>query len=180
LHARLGEQIYEWLAQNNPDVIIGDAFELANFQHDLTRFLIDRAIQKYQSLHGRSIENYEIPICCRVEEGIGNLRFQTFPYGDYGVFLLTEQEVSLKQKVADWASGQDEFISKVCKLIQNSREEPYRAVPADRNYATPPQGLKKHYDDRGEEEVNAGRYTVPISFESHFVPLVQALSKTAN
>ena len=78
--------------------------------------------------------------------------------------------------IADWASTQDAFIAKVCKFMPNMRHEPYRAVPPERSYHVPPPGLKKHYDDRGHEEVHLGRYKHPILFDRHFVPLARAVA----
>jgi hypothetical protein len=87
----------------------------------------------------------------------------------------TPHEISAKRSLADWASVQDGFVAKVCKLIPDVQREPYRPVPVNRDYTIPPEGIRKHYDDRGSEEVRAGRYAAPILFAKHFVPLVNAL-----
>jgi hypothetical protein len=173
-HVALGKQISNWLLSICPRVVIGDAFELSNFQHDLGRALLDNALRSHR-LKFKHVQNYEFPICCRSEEGTGKLCFQRFPFGEYETFRLTASEVTNKRTLGLLASQHDDFIASVCPMIPDIQIEPYRSVPWDRDYTTPPPGLKKHYDDRGREEVSAGRYAKPILFDEHFVPLVRAL-----
>lgn len=178
LHLTLGRQILKWLQKIQPTAVFGDSFELSNFQHDATRLLLDAAINEYQRQQvdgGGNLRNYEIPICCRIKDGTDNLIFQTFPQGSYEEFALSESEVNTKLSIGEWASQHDAFVEKVCGLIPNVRSEPYREVPPNRDYRVPPVGLKKHYDDRGREEVLAGHYSAPILFGQHFVPLVNAV-----
>lgn len=173
-HIELGKQVSTWLSNVRPRVVLGDAFELSNFQHDLGRALLDNALRSYRSQF-EYVQNYEFPICCRAEEGTDKLFFQRFPFGEYETFSLTAPEVEMKRTLGEWASRHDDFIATVCPMIPDIQSEPYRSVPWNRNYTVPPSGLKKHYDDRGREEVKAGRYAKPILFDDHFVPLVRAL-----
>jgi hypothetical protein len=174
LHMNLGKTISEWVTKVKPDVVFGDAFELSNFQHDVTRLLLDKALRKYK-LENPKVQNFEIPICCRTVDGTENVFYQKFPYGEYKLFKPKQEEVVMKLALADWASKQDDFIAGVCKVVR-SVDEPYRPVPWDRDYTLTPAGLKKHYDDRGWEEVKAGHYEKPILFDKHFVPLVKELN----
>lgn len=173
LYFKLGETIYDWLNNNKPEVVFGDAYELSNFQHDVTRLLLDHSLRRFR-LQNPNIQNFEIPICCRTTEGTGNALFQTFPFGEYETFTPNEFEATIKNTIAEWACQQDDFIAKVCKLVPGLAE-PYRNVPWDRDYTQPPKGLKKHYDERGWEEVTSKHYEEPILFEKHFVPLANAL-----
>jgi hypothetical protein len=173
-HIALGKQISDWLLRISPRVVLGDAFELSNFQHDLGRALLDNALRSYRTKSG-DVQNYEFPICSRSEEGTSKLCFQRFPFGEHETFCLTAPEITIKRTLGQWASQHDDFIATVCPMIPDIQKEPYRPVPWDRDYTMPPSGLKKHYDDRGREEVSAGRYAQPILFDDHFVPLVRAL-----
>lgn len=179
-HKRLADHIYHWINEYRPATVIGDAFELSNFQHDLTRFLIDCALKKMRRTEAMAPSNLEIPICCRTKDGTDKLDFQVFPFGAYESFFLTPEERRVKRHIAEWAAQQDAFIAKVCKIIPDWTKEIYRDVPNDRDYSTPPEGLKLHYDDRGIEEVRSGNYETAISFKNHFVPLVEAIGPSVS
>ena len=43
-HLSLGHDIFRWLLKIRPTKVFGDAFELSNFQHDMTRLLVDTAL----------------------------------------------------------------------------------------------------------------------------------------
>lgn len=171
-HVSLGRQVTAWLNETQPDAIVGDAFELSNFQHDAGRLMVDKAVKSYKPAADRAV-NYETPICCRTDGGTENLFYQRFPYGDHAAFHLNDAELSAKTAIAQWASLQNDFIAHVCPLIPDAASEPYRIVPPERDYTRAPAGIRKHYDDRGREEVALGTYEQPILFEEHFVPLAR-------
>jgi hypothetical protein len=173
-HASIGDRIFEWLRTVRPDVVLGDAYETYNFHHDLARLLIDDSIQRLRVL-GRRIENYEFPLSCRVDEPDAVVQYGVFPFGAFRALRLNPRELTVKRELTELISRGDSFIAGVAPLFAKPEVEPYREVPADRDYTVPPARLALYYDERGREVVRAGRYAEAISFRNHFVPLVRAL-----
>jgi hypothetical protein len=113
-------------------------------------------------------------LVCRTEPGLWNLRFQEFPRGEFETFHLTEEETRLKKSLADWASTQRTEAAGVKDFFSIEREV-FRRVSSDRDYTTPPEGLRLHYDEWNEFQVQCGKHARPILFAKHFVPLVRQL-----
>ncbi len=173
-HAVIGDRIFDWLGTARPDVVLGDAYEAYNFQHDVARLLIDDSIQRWRNL-GRRIENYEFPLSCRVDQPGEPVRYGVFPFGLPCELRLDAREMATKRDAIARVGRADPFIATVAPLFPNPELETYREVPSDRDYTEPPPGLALYYDERGREVVSAGRFAEPITFRNHFVPLVHAL-----
>jgi hypothetical protein len=165
---KIGDRIAAWLDAVEPEVVLGDAFELSNFQHDVGRFLLDRA------LRGRSVLNFEFPLS--YQPSSGSLLFGTLPAGPFEQLRLSAAEAALKREVVERAAAADPFVANVRAYFPSLETETYREVGAARDYTRPPADVERYYDRRGREEVAAGKYENAISFDEHFVPLVRALS----
>jgi len=59
-HLQMSPQIIDWLQKVRPAAVLGDAYEMSNYQHDVGRLMLDWAIKRYNSL-GQVAENYEFP-----------------------------------------------------------------------------------------------------------------------
>jgi hypothetical protein len=173
-HAAVGDRIFGWLREVRPDAVLGDAYEAYNFQHDLTRLLIDDVVQRWRNL-GRRIENYEFPLSCRIDSPGAPVRYGEFPSGSRHELRLSAGELAAKREVVARVGRADPFVAGVAPLFPRPGVETYREVPPDRDYTAPPPGLALYYDERGREVVAAGRYGEAITFRGHFAPLVRAL-----
>jgi hypothetical protein len=169
----LRRKLLAWLQDVQPDRLFGDAFELSNVIHDTGRAILDSAWREYRTQ--TPCENFELPLVCRTEPGLWSLRFQQFPDSDHEIFHLTEEEIRIKQTLADWAATQRTEAAMVKPYFVIQREL-FRGVPVDRDYTTPPKGLRFHYDEWNAEQVKLGKYAQPILFADHFVPVVRKLS----
>lgn len=168
-------RIFAWIERVRPDAVFGDAFELTNYQHDVGRLLLDGAVARYRA-RGVHLQNYEFPLSARPAQPGAPLQFGAFVRGPFEQFGLTADEVKLKQRIVQWSAEADPFVAQVAPLFPAVDIEAYRQVPHDRDYAVLPPELARHYDERGREEVRAGRYAQAITFDDHFRPLVQALN----
>jgi hypothetical protein len=173
-HAALGARLFDWLCAVRPGAVLGDSYQGYNYHHDLTRLLIDDAVRRYRA-PGRACANYEIPLTYRPDEPGAPMCHGTFPDGPVLAFQLTANELAAKRELAARAGRADPFMATQIPLFASPETEPYRAVPADRDYTLPPPGAALYYDERGREVVAAGLYPRAITFREHFVPLVRAL-----
>src|SRR5262245_31134809 len=160
----LRDRILDWLRDVQPDAVLGDAFELSNFQHDVGRALLDAALRVYR-VQEPTVRNYEFPLSCRTAADLDQMRYQAFPQGPHETFCLSEQERRRKEEVLGWAASMSDFIATVAPLFPRIDEEPYRPVPWYRDYASPPPGLERHYDDYGRMLARRGALAQPILFE---------------
>jgi hypothetical protein len=170
----LRRKLVAWLEEIQPNSLFGDAFELSNVVHDIGRALLDSAWRQYRN--GIPGENFELPLVCRTESGLWNLRFQEFPHGEFEVFRLTEEETRIKNSLADWAATQRTEAAMVKGFFVIEREV-FRRVPFDRDYTKPPKGLRLHYDEWNKHQVQLGKHARPILFANHFAPIVKQLSE---
>jgi hypothetical protein len=168
-------RIIDWLEASEADVIFGDAYELSNYQHDVGRMLLDHAINALQR-KGRTIANYEFPLSVRADRPKAELEFGRFVEGTHATYTLNEMECALKQRIVATAKLEDSFIAHVAPHFPGLETEQYRPVPHNRDYLTVPAGISRYYDDRGIQEVQAGRYPQVITFEEHFRPLVEYIN----
>jgi hypothetical protein len=168
----LRQNLLAWLEDIRPNKLFGDAFELSNVVHDIGRALLDSAWRDYRESF--ACENLELPLVCRTEPGLWNLRFQQFPYGEFETFQLREEETRLKKSLADWAGTQRTEAAGVKDFFSIEREI-FRRVPFNRDYTTPPEGVRLHYDEWNEFQVQCGKHARPIMFAEHFVPIVREL-----
>ena len=166
------DQVLQWLEQVRPAALFGDAFELWNVVHDIGRALLDSAWRQYSN--NAVCDNFELPLVCRTEPGLSNLRFQQFPHGDFDVFHLTKAEAQLKRSLADWAATRWPEAAETKSFFSIEREV-FRRVAPDRDYSISPEGLCLHYDEWGRLKVRQGRRAKPILFAQHFVPIVRQL-----
>jgi hypothetical protein len=169
---RLREKLLEWLQAVQPSLLFGDAFELSNIVHDIGRVLLDSAWREYRQQH--ECENYELPLASRTEPEPWNLHFQSFPRGSFETINLTDTEAGIKQSIVDWVKIQRAEAAAAEQYFSVKREV-FRAVPPDRDYTVPPEGLRFHYDEWGALQVALGKYKQPLRFADHFVPLVRQL-----
>lgn len=172
-HLELGAMIRDWLQDVKPDVVLGDAYEASNFQHDIGRLLLDEALRFHD--RPRTISNFEFPLTSRLPGDGNELRFGEFLTGTWETFSLTPREADVKRSIVDWAREHDPFVNDVADFFPDLAIEPFRPVPRDRNYLEPPPGLDLYYDERGREEVKQGKYETVITFQDHYVPLVEAV-----
>jgi hypothetical protein len=168
----LRDRIFQWLKEVRPTTLFGDAFELSNVIHDIGRALLDSAWREYGG--GHACQNFELPLVCRTEPGLWNLRFQQFPFGDFETFHLTKAEAQTKQSLVDWAGARRTEAAEVKGFFSIEREV-FRRVPDDRDYRFPPKGLRLHYDEWGRMKVEQGQHARPILFAEHYVPIVREL-----
>jgi hypothetical protein len=173
-HRAIVPRIVDWLESAQADVVFGDAFELSNYQHDVGRVMLDQAIKMLRS-KGRSVANYEFPLSVRADRPGAELEFGRFIEGSNEEYALSQMDCVLKRKMVEMAKIGDSFISHVAPQFPGLEVERYRPVPADRDYLRVPAGMSLYYDDRGREEVQAGRYQQAIAFAEHFCPLVESL-----
>jgi hypothetical protein len=177
-HLRMMPQIVDWLQKVRPAAVLGDAYEMSNYQHDVGRLMLDCAIKRYNR-SGHAAENYEFPLSSRLDRDDAPLTFGRFLTGPSEEFRLLPPEIATKRQVVELAARHDAFVSNVAPLFPGVDVEYYRSVPLDRNYHRPAAGLARHYDLRGREEVAAGRYAAAICFEEHFLPLVRFVEAAA-
>ena len=170
------QRVLTWLEAMRPALVFGDAFELSNVVHDIGRAVLDSAWREYSQK--TPCDNFELPLVYRSEPELWNLRFQEFPTGPFETIRLTEAEKRLKQSLADWVCTR-RVEAEMARAFFNLDTEVFRAVPSDRDYATPPDGLRFHYDDWGRYQVQLGKYSRPILFAEHFVPIVRGLPQLA-
>lgn len=168
----LRNEVLSWLERVGPTHLFGDAYEVSNVTHDLGRAVLDSAYRAYS--RNKPCENYELPLVCRTEPELWKLRFQEFPFGPFETITLTPEELATKQSVADWITTR-RVEAELARHLFKLETEVYRAVPTDRDYSRPPEGLQLHYDDWGRMQVMRGKYERPISFAEHFAPLVRQL-----
>ncbi len=173
-HAAVGDRVFDWLVGARPDAVLGDAYEAYNFHHDVTRLLIDDAVQRWRA-RGRRIGNYEFPLSCRPDVPGAAVRYGVLLSGAFRELKLTTAELTAKRELADAVGRRDPFVAATAPLFARPQAEAYREVPADRDYTVPPPGLALYYDERGAEVVRAGPHAEAITFRHHFVPLVLAL-----
>jgi hypothetical protein len=176
---RIRDSIARWLTAVQPDVVLGDAFECANYQHDVVRLMLDSALQRSQSKMG-TVTNYEFPLVCRTVCHPESVQYQMFPSGNIERLQLTSEEIARKEQLIHWAWPQSEFIAEVAPMFPPLDSEPIRKVAPDRDYTQVPEGLLKHYDRRGQEMVAQGIHKRPIRFEKHFLPLVKAMGMSTS
>lgn len=172
-YASWQQAIYQWLEQVKPDVVFGDAFELYNFNHDMVRVVLDGAIRRY-SAAGRTVRNYELALACRTEPELDKIRYQEFPYGHSHVFSLDTVTDAKKTEVIRRIGLEHPEIAQLLSICPTHRES-YRRVRANRDYSVPPAGLRRHYDEWGQEQVRRGKYAHALLFDEHFVPIVRGL-----
>lgn len=173
LHAELGARLSDWLHTVRPRAVLGDAYEAYNMHHDVARLLIDRALR---GTPGR-VTNYEFPLSCRVDEPGAPVQYGVFPFGPFRSLRLSAEEAAVKFALVEEVGRHDPFVAGVAPLFANPGMEPFRAVPADRDYTAPPPGLARYYDEHGRKCVAAGLHSRAITFAEHFVPLVRALDR---
>jgi hypothetical protein len=173
-HAAIGDRLFAWLRIVRPDVVLGDAYETYNYHHDVTRLLLDDAVQRCRA-RGRPVENYEFPLSCRVNEPGAPVSYGTFLFGPFRTLRLDAREAAVKRELTAVVGRTDRFVAGAASLFTDPEVEQYREVPADRDYTAPPPGVALYYDERGTELVTAGLYPQAITFRDHFAPLVRAL-----
>lgn len=173
-HAALGDLVFDWLRAARPDVVLGDAYEAYNYHHDVTRLLIDDAVERWRA-QGNRIESHEFPLSCRPDAPGAPVRYGEFVTGPFRAVRLDAHEAAVKRELVATVGRVDPFVAHTAPLFARPEVEPYRAVPRDRDYTAPPPGLALYYDERGREVVAAGKHAQPILYRAHFVPLVRAL-----
>lgn len=176
-HLEFIEPIVDWLEQVQPDSLLGDAFEASNYQHDIGCCLLAAAMSEYTLRTGRSIQRYEFPLSCQFLGEDASVQYGRFVTEDVEKCVLSDSEMQMKIELVLWASSRNDFVNQVSTLFPSDPIERFRSVDPDRNYSVPPPGLALHYDRRGIEEVAAGRHQNAINFQSHFIPLVQAVDR---
>lgn len=173
-YRRQRDQIVAWLEKIQPDALLGDSLELSNFHHDVTRVLIDSAVAIYRA-KGYSIDNYEIAIACRIQDGFTNFLTQEFPDGSgTQIYRPNEDEREFKRQLTDCYIKSSLAVREVVRFFVSDREV-YRKVPSNRNYLIAPPLLKRHYEEWGLVQVIAGKYERALYFEKHFVPIAEGL-----
>lgn len=166
-------RILDWLLRVQPDVIYGDAFELTNFHHDLTRMLLDDAIREYQRHHS-NVENYEIAIASRTSDKMSSFLTQEFTSGSSEVYQPTPEEVRGKEMMLKIIGKKKPAVLLGPQFYDLNREV-YRGVPNDRDYTFSPPEFKRHYDEWGLQMVKRGKYEQAVLFDQHFAPIVRHL-----
>jgi hypothetical protein len=171
-YAAYRDRIVDWLLRVRPDVVFADGFEAYNFHHDLTQALLQGALRLYGTLRPAPA-HYECPLHCAMGEP-AQMRYQEFASGPFVSFDLTDEEVARKREWAEWVGRTNQYVLEVLPLYRLEREV-YRPVPAGRDYAEPPAGLRLYYDELGRELVRRGKHARALLFADHFVPLVRGL-----
>lgn len=175
-HTRPIPKMVDWLVRVQPDRVLGDAFEMSNFQHDIGCVQLHAALGLYEQAQATNVPHYEFPLSCRESYAGAPLKFGVFVGTPGETFELSAEEIALKRQLVEWAAIHDPFIADVApKFETHAGIERLRRVPNDRDYARPVPGLALHYDQRGRQEVANGRYSTAISFEKHFVPIAREI-----
>jgi hypothetical protein len=136
--------------------------------------LLDSAWREY-SAGPLQRENFELPLVCRTDPDLWQLRFQEFPDGGHDTLDLNGAEIAAKQELVDLIGAVRVEAAMARRLFPPIDREIYRRVPECRDYTRPPAGLQLHYDDWGRLQVRMGRYGRAITFAQHFVPIVRQL-----
>ncbi len=178
-HASILPRVVDWLDHHQPDVVFGDAFELSNYQHDIGRFLLDKAIQIIEA-NGRSIANFEIPLSVQADEPGADLQFGRFLSEPFESFHLAPDELAIKQRVVETAMNRDSFVANMASHFPGLEIETFRRVPLDRDYLSVPNGTGRYYDQLGQQMVAEGAYQQAITFDQHFRPLVQFIEESVS
>lgn len=165
-------QIKDWLDKVSPTVVIGDAYEASNIQHDIGSMMLDEALKEC-SAEGKSIERLEIPLLNRrFDDEDMTLHFGMFSTGSFEEFHLNESEVQLKKEAVKLARQFDPQVELLSPVFPSPETEVYRKVDAGRDYSLPPEDLALFYDLWGSMQMESGKYEKVILFGEHFLPLV--------
>ena len=174
-HENIIASIRDWLDITRPNSVLGDAFELSNYQHDVGRLLLDHALASFPS-SGPPIANYEFPLSVQADGDGQELQYGRFLSGEFEEFTLTEEEFHLKQRAVQLASQLDSFVGQVASVFPSLGKECFRPVSPNRDYSVVPTNTARYYDGRGVQEIATGKYKTLITFEKHFCPLVEYLA----
>lgn len=168
-------KIKRWLQETSPSVVLGDAYEASNVQHDIGSLMLDTALRECRS-EGLEIERGEIPLLNRPagDEDM-SLHFGSFSSGLRETFALDDRELAVKKQAVDLSTRFDPQVELLSPVFPSPDQEEYRFVGLERDYTVPPEGLSLFYDLYGSMQVEMGKYGEAILFREHFIPLVRSM-----
>lgn len=155
-------QLADELIARDVRALVADAFEFYNPTHDLCAVMATLAVRRARESAGRAIERCDFAV--------------TEPAGEGAAIEVDEETVERKIAVArrfrDLSIDVDEILG--CFGRGVLRREVIRALNLDDAFPTPPR--KPFYEQRGEEQVAAGRYRTVLRYEQHFLPAIAKLA----
>jgi hypothetical protein len=154
-----------WLVENGAEYAVTDACEFYNPVHDLCRVIVKIAIERAEKLIRRQILQFEFAV-------VNSPRASSA--GDVVVNL---DSAALRRKI-EMAKHYDGLAAEVEEHIQRYGIDAFRTERlhlSDPRAPLPVPRSKPYYEQRGEEQVRAGRYAKVLRYGEHFVPYVQKL-----
>jgi len=165
--AVMTRDVTSWLVENDAEYAVADACEFYNPVHDLCRVILKLAIERAEKLIGREIPQFEFAIV------------NSPAAGSAGDVVVNLDSAALRRKI-EIAKHYDGLGAEVESAIQRHGVDAFRTERlhlSDRRAPLPVPASKPYYEQRGEEQVRAGRYAKVLRYEEHFLPYVQKLTR---
>ena len=171
----LGRQLRTELERVDPTHLLGDAVELYNPVHDLTRPLLAFASRGEAPI-------FEVPLIYQRPEDREHYEVQRFPAERPGPRLrLSLSEAELEAKLA----ARDEVYSLLRAQLGPLLFEPEarfareEIAPVHETLTGPGEGCALRYERRGELLHRQGQVKAVITHAHHYVPIARALMEAA-
>ena len=166
----MAEELAAAFARSGVNCIAGDAVEGFNPAHDVTRLIVNGAVQILRQRTGRDVRNYEFLL-----DGPPDLNHP-------GSVVVRLDEPALGRKLAA-AHGYTEMRGEVEAAIGRYGRQAF-AIECLRPATTASPTLRfegelPYYERYGEKRVKEGRYAEIIRFRDHVRPVAVALAAAA-
>jgi hypothetical protein len=168
LFERLVAELAKTFIENGVTRVAGDAVEGYNPAHDICRLVVDAAVGLARRHH--DIANYDFPVVASRLPDDGSESLTT---------VLDDATLELKIRTA---LAYRELRSEVESALETSGAESFRTEQFRRRCETAtlvPPGDPPFYETYGEQQVEIGRYRHVLRYQSHVLPLNEAISSYA-
>jgi hypothetical protein len=145
---------------------VGDAVEFYNPVHDLSRVVLNLAIEYAQQLTHREIDQFEFAVV------------NAPPQSAASDVVVNLDAAALRRKI-DAAMCYDELQGQAEEDIRRNGLDSFRTERLqflDRAAACPEPSVIPYYEKRGEEQVSAGRYAAVLRYRPHFAAFVEEMA----
>jgi hypothetical protein len=169
----LARELANQLIEKQIEVVAGDALEGYNPTHDVCRLIINTAIRMANESRATPISNFDFPLTGAPDAPPAS--------GRVGCIDLQLDDEAFTRKISA-ARGYVELDAEVDAAIRQNRLEAFRVecLRPVKELATGYEFKDKpYYESYGEEQVAAGHYSYVIRFREHFLPLAEALARSA-
>jgi hypothetical protein len=150
------------LAAGKFRAVVSDGVELYNPTHDLCWVVANLASQRAAKMSGFAIERFDFAVAGAANDGL----------------TITLDDDAFRRKI-EMAHRYEDIAVDIADLIARLGEDALRTevftpVAADAMF-TGSLAEKPYFEQRGEEQVSAGRYATVLRYREHFLPLVSSL-----